>query len=610
MTGEESAEQTALRAQRLQVDTADVKLLAEIQLERIAATLEAERPEIAVIDSIQTLYSDALTSAPGSVAQVRECAAQLTRVAKGHGIALVFIGHVTKEGVLAGPRVLEHIVDTVLYFEGDSNSSFRLIRAFKNRFGPVNELGVFAMTEKGLRGVSNPSALFLSQHREPVPGSCILVTNEGTRPLLVEVQALVDGAQGMNPRRLAQGLDQSRLAMLLAVLHRHAGVACHDQDVFVNAVGGVRIGEPAADLAVLLAIVSSVRGRPLPEKLVVFGEVGLAGEVRPAPRGQERLREAARLGFRARADPAGECAEAAGRRDRGDGDRAARRRSGRRSVTDRPVRGSHAAAHRGLERRGVIACGVIAGEQHLLYGCRDRRAREPRAAAERRAPLGDHPGPARRGEVRQAGRKLAVDGGGEVRVIERLMAARCAQHAGDEPALAREGAAVEGPLQQPVREPEHRERQRHRFGVLQVDGVDRLVLESLDRLCDAAEPRIGSQQRGGVLRSARDDRPRERRGVRIEPDGVGAGVQRPDRRPQADLAAAARNESGRRLRKERAEVGAGEQQIARRTRRRRACRAARSRTLAQRRDPRACSARTRTAVPRAVAATPRSDAGR
>jgi DNA repair protein RadA/Sms len=298
VTGEESAEQTALRAQRLQVDTADVQLLAEIQLERIAATLEAEKPEIAVIDSIQTLYSEALSSAPGSVAQVRECAAQLTRVAKSQGTALFFVGHVTKEGALAGPRVLEHIVDTVLYFEGDPNSSFRLIRAFKNRFGPVNELGVFAMTEKGLRGVSNPSALFLSQHREPVPGSCILVTNEGTRPLLVEVQALVDGAHGMSPRRLAQGLDQSRLAMLLAVLHRHAGVACHDQDVFVNAVGGVRIGEPAADLAVLLAIVSSFRARPLPQKLVVFGEVGLAGEVRPAPRGQERLREAAKLGFR------------------------------------------------------------------------------------------------------------------------------------------------------------------------------------------------------------------------------------------------------------------------------------------------------------------------
>jgi DNA repair protein RadA/Sms len=297
VTGEESAEQVALRAQRLQIDTAAVSLLAEIQLERIAATLESEKPEVAVIDSIQTLYSEALTSAPGSVAQVRECAAQLTRLAKQHHVTLVFVGHVTKEGALAGPRVLEHIVDTVLYFEGDPHSSFRLIRAFKNRFGPVNELGVFAMTEKGLRGVANPSALFLSQHREAVPGSCILVTNEGTRPLLVEVQALVDDAHGMNPRRLTVGLEQNRLAMLLAVLHRHAGIAAYDQDVFVNAVGGVRIAEPAADLAVLLAIVSSLRARPLPPKLVVFGEVGLAGEVRPAPRGQERLREAAKLGF-------------------------------------------------------------------------------------------------------------------------------------------------------------------------------------------------------------------------------------------------------------------------------------------------------------------------
>jgi DNA repair protein RadA/Sms len=210
----------------------------------------------------------------------------------------VLVSHVTKEGALAGPRVLEHIVDTVLYFEGDANSSFRIIRAVKNRFGPVNEIGVFAMTERGLRGVSNPSALFLSHHPEPVPGSCILVTNEGTRPLLVEVQALVDDAHGQNPRRLAVGLEQNRLAMLLAALHRHAGVACYDQDVFVNAVGGVRIAEPAADLAVLLAIVSSLRGRPLSDKLVAFGEVGLAGEVRPAPRGQERLREAAKLGFR------------------------------------------------------------------------------------------------------------------------------------------------------------------------------------------------------------------------------------------------------------------------------------------------------------------------
>jgi len=298
ITGEESVEQVALRAQRLGVETAAVNLLAETGLERILATLSAEKPEIAVIDSIQTLYSEALNSAPGSVAQVRECAAQLTRLAKAEGSALVLVGHVTKEGALAGPRVLEHIVDTVLYFEGDPNSSFRLIRAVKNRFGPVNEIGVFAMTEKGLRGVSNPSALFLSHHREAVPGSCILVTNEGTRPLLVEIQALVDDAHGGTPRRVAVGLEQNRLAMLLAALHRHASVACYDQDVFVNAVGGVRIAEPAADLAVMLAIVSSLRGRPLPEKLVTFGEVGLAGEVRPAPRGQERLREAAKLGFR------------------------------------------------------------------------------------------------------------------------------------------------------------------------------------------------------------------------------------------------------------------------------------------------------------------------
>jgi DNA repair protein RadA/Sms len=297
VSGEESAEQVALRATRLQLDSKGVRLLAETNLERIAATLSEARPEVAVIDSIQTVYTDALQSAPGSVAQVRECAAQLTRLAKGQSVALIFVGHVTKEGALAGPRVLEHIVDTVLYFEGDTQSSFRLVRAFKNRFGPVNELGVFAMTERGLRGVSNPSALFLSEHHEGVPGSCILVTSEGTRPLLVELQALVDGAHGMMPKRLAQGLDASRLAMLLAVLHRHAGVACHDQDVFVNAVGGVRIGEPAADLAIALAIVSSLTDRALPGKLVVFGELGLAGEVRPAPRGQERLREAAKLGF-------------------------------------------------------------------------------------------------------------------------------------------------------------------------------------------------------------------------------------------------------------------------------------------------------------------------
>ena len=298
VTGEESAQQVALRARRLAVNASKVRLLPEIELEKIQSSLAATRPRVAVIDSIQTLYSGALTSAPGSVAQVRECAAQLTRLAKQTGTAIVFVGHVTKEGALAGPRVLEHMVDTVLYFEGETHTSFRLIRAFKNRFGAVNEIGVFAMTEKGLREVSNPSALFLSQHGEPVPGSCIMVTNEGTRPLLVEIQALVDDAHGMSPKRLAVGLEQQRLAMLLAALHRHAGVVCYDQDVFVNAVGGVRITEPAADLAVLLAVVSSLRGKPLPDKLVVFGEVGLAGEVRPAPRGQERLREAAKLGFR------------------------------------------------------------------------------------------------------------------------------------------------------------------------------------------------------------------------------------------------------------------------------------------------------------------------
>lgn len=297
VSGEESGAQIALRAKRLAVDARDLKLQAEIQLEKILNTLVEHKPEVAVIDSIQTVYSDALSSAPGSVAQVRECAAQLTRVAKQSGITIIMVGHVTKEGALAGPRVLEHIVDTVLYFEGDTHSSFRLVRAFKNRFGAVNELGVFAMTEKGLKGVSNPSALFLSQHDNQVPGSCVMVTQEGTRPLLVEIQALVDASHVPNARRLSVGLEQNRLAMLLAVLHRHAGIAAFDQDVFINAVGGVKITEPAADLAVLLAINSSMRNRPLPRGLVVFGEVGLAGEIRPAPRGQERLREAAKLGF-------------------------------------------------------------------------------------------------------------------------------------------------------------------------------------------------------------------------------------------------------------------------------------------------------------------------
>lgn len=296
VSGEESGEQVALRARRLSLETRGLQLMAEINLERILATLQAERPQVAVIDSIQTLWSDQLSSAPGSVAQVRECAAQLTRLAKQSGITVLLVGHVTKDGALAGPRVLEHIVDTVLYFEGDTHSSFRLVRAIKNRFGAVNEIGVFAMTETGLKGVSNPSALFLSQHGQDVAGSCVMVTQEGTRPLLVEVQALVDSAHG-NPRRLTVGLDAQRLAMLLAVLHRHAGIVCFDQDVFVNAVGGVKITEPAADLAVLLSITSSLKNKPLPSKLIVFGEVGLAGEIRPAPRGQERLKEAAKLGF-------------------------------------------------------------------------------------------------------------------------------------------------------------------------------------------------------------------------------------------------------------------------------------------------------------------------
>ena len=296
VSGEESGQQIAMRARRLALDTRNLKLLAEINLEKILATLQSVKPQVAVIDSIQTLWSEQLSSAPGSVAQVRECAAQLTRLAKQTGINVILVGHVTKEGALAGPRVLEHIVDTVLYFEGDTHSSFRLIRAVKNRYGAVNEIGVFAMTDKGLKGVSNPSAMFLSQHGQNVPGSCVLVTQEGTRPLLVEVQALVDQSHS-NPRRLTVGLDAQRLAMLLAVLHRHAGIVCFDQDVFVNAVGGVKITEPAADLSVLLAIVSSLKNKALPQKLIVFGEVGLAGEIRPAPRGQERLKEAAKLGF-------------------------------------------------------------------------------------------------------------------------------------------------------------------------------------------------------------------------------------------------------------------------------------------------------------------------
>ena len=304
VSGEESAAQVALRALRLGIETdrlPQLKVLAEIELETIVACIEVEKPRVVVVDSIQTLFTPTLTSAPGSVSQVRECAAGLTRLAKRSGPSVILVGHVTKEGSLAGPRVLEHMVDTVLYFEGDTNSAYRLVRAFKNRFGAIHELGVFAMTDRGLRGVNNPSALFLSQHGDgkggQVAGSCVMVTQEGSRPMLVEIQALVDAAHVPNPRRLCVGVDPQRLAMLLAVLSRHAGVATYDQDVFVNAVGGVRIDEPASDLAVLLAVLSSIRNRPLPRALAVFGEVGLAGEIRPAARGQERLREAAKIGF-------------------------------------------------------------------------------------------------------------------------------------------------------------------------------------------------------------------------------------------------------------------------------------------------------------------------
>ena len=298
VSGEESAEQISLRANRLGLPTGKLRLLTETCVERILALIARDRPGVLVLDSIQTFYTESLQSAPGSVAQVRESAARLVRFAKQTGTSLFLVGHVTKEGALAGPRVLEHMVDTVLYFEGESGSPFRLVRAIKNRFGAVNELGVFAMTDKGLREVSNPSAIFLSRHEQQVPGSCILVTREGTRPLLVEVQALVDDSPLANPRRVALGLEQNRLSMLLAVLHRHGGVGMSDQDVFLNVVGGVRVTEPAADLPVLLAVLSSFRDRPLPADLATFGEVGLAGEIRPVPNGQERLREAAKHGFK------------------------------------------------------------------------------------------------------------------------------------------------------------------------------------------------------------------------------------------------------------------------------------------------------------------------
>ncbi len=304
VTGEESLQQVSMRAHRLGLVPVQVRMLAATQLETVLMIAQQERPNIIVIDSIQTMYTDQLQSAPGAVAQVRECAAQLVRFAKQTHTIVFLIGHVTKEGVLAGPRILEHMVDTVLYFEGESGQRYRLIRAIKNRFGAVNELGVFAMTDRGLREVANPSAIFLSRHEQAVPGSVIMVTLEGSRPLLVEVQALVDTTQANNPRRVTVGFEHNRLAILLAVLHRHGGIATYDQDVFANVVGGVRVTETGADLPVLLAVVSSLKNRTLPQDLVVFGEVGLAGEIRPVPNGQERLNEARKHGYKKALIPA------------------------------------------------------------------------------------------------------------------------------------------------------------------------------------------------------------------------------------------------------------------------------------------------------------------
>jgi len=305
VTGEESPQQISMRARRLGLNGEGIRLLAETGVERILAAASVERPQVMVVDSIQTLFTDLLQSAPGSVSQVRETAAQLVRWAKQAGTAVFLVGHVTKEGALAGPRVLEHMVDTVLYFEGEPGSPYRLVRSVKNRFGAVNELGVFAMTDRGLKEVKNPSAIFLSRHDRPVSGSLVMVTREGTRPLMVEVQALVDESPLANPRRVALGLEQNRLSMLLAVLHRHGGVAMFDQDVFVNVVGGVRITETAADLAVLLAVLSSYRDTPLDLQLAAFGEVGLSGEIRPVPNGPDRLREAAKHGMKRAISPVG-----------------------------------------------------------------------------------------------------------------------------------------------------------------------------------------------------------------------------------------------------------------------------------------------------------------
>ncbi|MBV1908910.1 MAG: DNA repair protein RadA [Kangiellaceae bacterium] len=298
VTGEESAEQISMRAKRLGLNGNKLSLLTETKVETIIATAQSHQPQVMVIDSIQTIYTEYLQSAPGGVAQVRESTAQLVKFAKQKGIALFVVGHVTKDGSLAGPRVLEHMVDAVLYFEGERDGRYRILRAVKNRFGAVNELGVFAMTEEGLKEVQNPSAIFLSRYQQASSGSVVTVTWEGSRPMLVEVQALVDESHGSQAKRVAVGLDQNRLAMLLAVLSRHGGIFCHDQDIFLNVVGGVRVMETSADLAQLLAVVSSLRNQVLPQDLIVFGEIGLAGEIRPVPNGQERIKEAIKHGFK------------------------------------------------------------------------------------------------------------------------------------------------------------------------------------------------------------------------------------------------------------------------------------------------------------------------
>ncbi|WP_288659112.1 MULTISPECIES: DNA repair protein RadA [Pseudomonas] len=305
VTGEESQQQVAMRARRLGLPEDKLKVMTETSIESIIATARQEKPRVMVVDSIQTIFTEHLQSAPGGVAQVRESAALLVRFAKQTGTAVFLVGHVTKEGALAGPRVLEHMVDTVLYFEGESDGRLRLLRAVKNRFGAVNELGVFGMTDKGLKEVSNPSAIFLTRAQEAVPGSVVMATWEGSRPMLVEVQALVDTSHLANPRRVTVGLDQNRLAMLLAVLHRHGGIPTYDQDVFINVVGGVKVLETAVDLALMAAVISSLRDRPLPHDLLVFGEIGLSGEIRPVPSGQERLKEAAKHGFKRAIVPKG-----------------------------------------------------------------------------------------------------------------------------------------------------------------------------------------------------------------------------------------------------------------------------------------------------------------